>query len=140
MSENTTQLPSISPQQQRFVHLYMTGQYKLQQIAELLGVTIRTLRNWLYEEEIKQLIEEFQMEEHEAVELGIKNLRKNALEKMNELIQSDNDMVALQACKDVLDRAGHKAVQKVEKSVTITTYEQQMKDLIETTCIDVEVE
>ena len=130
-------ITNLTSKQQRFIHLYITGQYTIPKLAELMNVDARTLRGWLKREDVKEIIESFQEEEHELVEHAIKNMRLKAIQKMTELIDSPIDGVALSACKDILDRSGHKPTQKVEKNVTITSYEQQMKDLIDE-CIDVD--
>ena len=53
-------------------------------------------------------------------------------------MNSPIDGVALQAVKDVLDRAGHKSKQEIKIDKTVTTIEQKMKELIDSTIIDVE--
>lgn len=126
-------LIELSPKQQRFIHLYLTGKYNQTELANLLEMDLNTVRRWLRNDTIRNYIEEFQKEEHEHIENAIKNMRSKALEKLYDLIDSENDAVALQATKDVLDRTGHKAVQKVEKDIKITTIEQQLSQLIDTT-------
>lgn len=126
-------LIELTPKQQRFVHLYLTGKYNQTELANILEMDLNTVRRWLRNDTIRAYIEEFQKEEHEHVENAIKNMRSKALEKLCDLMDSENDAVALQATKDVLDRTGHKAVQKVEKDIKITTIEQQLSQLIDTT-------
>lgn len=133
-------ITDLQAKQQRFVHLYLTGQYKLAKLAELLGVSYNTVRYWLKDERISTIIANSQQEEHELVDVAIKNLRLKAITKIGDLVDDPVSGVALQACKDILDRSGHKAIQKVEKNVTVTTYEQQMRELIDSTIIDVDYE
>lgn len=128
-----TELPA---KQQRFVHLYITGQYTIPKLAELVGITPQTARSWLRNENVQNIISLYQQEEHELVEHALKNMRVKAIQKMGELVDSPIDGVALSACKDILDRSGHKAIQKMEKNITVTTYEQQMKEIIDATCVD----
>ena len=133
-----TPLTTLTPRQQRFVHLYLTGQYTQSELANIIEIDIATARKWLRNPTVQD-IEEFQKEEHEIVENAIKNMRAKALERLNELMDSKNDNVALQATKDVLDRTGHKAVTKIEKDINIRTFEEQLNDLInQTVVIDVE--
>jgi hypothetical protein len=54
-------------------------------------------------------------------------------------MNSPIDGVALQAVKDVLDRAGHKPKNEIKVEKTVTTIEQKMKQLIDAT-IDAEYE
>jgi hypothetical protein len=49
---------------------------------------------------------------------------------LGELMDSQNDLVALNAAKDVLDRTGHSATQKQEVNVNVT-YEERLRQLIE---------
>lgn len=120
----------LNPRQQRFVHLYLSGQYAITDIAELLNMSPYTLRRWLANPEIKEIINSFQTEEDEIVRQGIKALRLKALNKMGALIDSKIDGIAYQAARDVLDRTGNKGTEKKEVSVEIYTFEQQLKDII----------
>lgn len=140
MANEVATLSDLPPKKQRFVHMYLTGQYKVPEIADILEISTNTARIWLKTEVIKNYIDEFKREEHEAVENALKHMRQRALSRLGELMESQVDAVALQATKDVLDRTGHKAVQKVEKDVRITTFEEQLNSLIEQTIIDVEGE
>lgn len=124
------EITTLSPKQQRFVHLYITGQYKLPQLAELLGVHYNTVQGWMKREDVRQFILSYQEEEHELIELAIKQQRLRAIQKVTELIDSPIDGVALSACKDILDRSGHKSIQKVEKKIEVTTFEEKMKELV----------
>ena len=129
-------LTQLTPRQQRFIHLYLTGQYTQTELANIVEIDIATARKWLRNPTVQEYIEEFQKEEHEIVENAIKNMRAKALERLNELMDSKNDNVALQATKDVLDRTGHKAITKIEKDVNIRTFEEQLNDLIGKTIDD----
>ena len=130
-------LVQLTPRKQRAVHLYLTGHYTLKNMAELIGVDINTIRGWLRDPQVREYIEEFQKEEHEVAENAIKDLRTKALGRLGDLMDSPNDNVALQAVKDVLDRSGHKSVQRIEKDVTVKTFEQQMTDLMGTVSMPV---
>lgn len=123
-------LPALNPKQQRFVHLYLSGQYKITEIAELLNMSTSSLRKWLATPEIKTHIEQIQQQEDDIVKQGIKALRLKALYKMGTLVDSPVDGIAYQAARDILDRTGHKAPTKQEVNVEIYTFEQQIKDVI----------
>lgn len=138
MADEIQTLSDLPPKKQRFVHLYLTGQYKIPEIAEILDISPNTARIWLRTQVIQDYIDDFKREEHEAVENALKNLRQRALSRLGELMDSEVDAVALQATKDVLDRTGHKAIQKIEKDIKITSYEEQLNELIGKTIIDVE--
>lgn len=128
--EDAYGITQLAPNQQRFVHLYLTGRYKNVELANLLGVHISTIHNWLRKPEVRHIITEFQKDEHEVVEQNLKSLRGKAIETMAELMDSPIDGIKYQASRDILDRTGHKSVQKMEVKKEIYTYEKQMKELV----------
>lgn len=134
---NVTTTDSLSPNHRRFVTLYLSGQYTLLKIAELLGVHANTVRKWMKRDDVSTYLTEMQIEQNALVKMQLNQMTVKATNKLNDLIDSNIDGVALQAVKDVLDRGGHKAKQEVKKEVTITTYEQQMDALVDTTMSDV---
>lgn len=129
-----TALPS---KMQRFVQLYMTGQYTLNKLAQLLEVHPNTLGKWLKRKDVKTIITDMQNETHKIVATKLNILTLNAVNKLARLIDSPIDGVALQAVNSTLDRGGHRSEQKIKVDKTITTYEERMKDLIDKT-IDIE--
>jgi transposase-like protein len=139
-SEDTALIMSLPPKMQRFVHLYMTGQYTINKLAQLLEVHPNTLSNWLKRRDVRDVISDLQETTHDMVAIQLKTLTLTATNKLGELINSPIDGVALQAVKDVLDRAGHKTKQEIKIDKTVTTIEQKMKELVDATIIDVEVE
>lgn len=120
----------LDPKQQRFIHTYLTGQYKMIEIAELLGVTAPTLSSWMKKPEISGIIKDFQKVEHEIVSTSLKALQLKAVNKMSELIDSPIDGIAYQASKDILDRGGHKPQQQIKVDKTVVTFEKRLNDLI----------
>lgn len=143
MAENGTDLMVLSPNHRRFVSLYLSGQYTLKKIAELLNVHENTIRKWMKRDDVSTYLSEMQEEQQQLVKMQLASMTVKATNKLNSLIDSNIDGVALQAVKDVLDRGGHKAKQEVKKDITITTYEQQIKEIMNETMqdiIDVELE
>lgn len=132
-------LADMPPKMQRFLHLYMTGQYSLNKLAQLLEVHPNTIGNWMKRSDVKTAIADMQNVTHEVVSNQMKALTVKAMERMRELMDSPIDGVALQAVKDVLDRAGHKAKQEIRKEVTVRTFEEKLNDLIDEV-IDVDYE
>ncbi len=127
---------NLPAKQQRFIHLYLTGRYKNAELASLLGVHVNTIHNWLRKPEVRRIITEFQKDEHEVVEANLKALRGKAIETMAELMESPIDGIRYQASKDILDRTGHKSVQKMEVKKEVYTYEKQMRDLVDASIPD----
>lgn len=135
----STDITVLDTRQQRFVHLYLTGMYNNTQLAELLDVHVNTIYSWLNREDVQHIISSMQKSEHEMVEVRLKSMRNKALEKMNDLMDSPIDGVAFQACKDILDRTGHKAKNEVKVEKTVKTIEMQLKELADDV-IDAEFE
>jgi transposase-like protein len=136
----STALMALPPKMQRFIHLYMTGQYTINKLSQLLEVHPNTLGNWLKRKDVQGVITDLQDTTHQMVAIQLKTLTLNATNKLGELINSPIDGVALQAVKDVLDRAGHKSKQEIKIDKTVTTIEQKMKELVDSTIVDVEYE
>lgn len=128
----------LEPKLQRFVHLYLTGQYNQTQLAQLLEVHKNTINSWLKREDVNIAIKEYQAIEHEMIDVQIKSMRMKAIEKMNELMDSPIDGIAFQACKDILDRTGHKAKNEIKVDKTVKTIEMQLNDLAENLITDVD--
>lgn len=124
---------------QRFIHLYMTGQYTNVKLAQLLEVHPNTLANWLKRKDVQEIIADMQETTHLLVANQLKNLTLKATNKLGDLIESPIDGVALQAVKDVLDRAGHKPKSEMKIEKTITTYEQRLNTLIDSVIVDAEI-
>lgn len=128
----------LEPKLQRFVHLYLTGQYNQTQLAQLLEVHKNTINGWLKREDVNMAIKEYQAMEHEMIDVQIKAMRMKAIQKMNDLMDSPIDGIAFQACKDILDRTGHKAQQNIKVDKTVRTIEMQMKELADELITDVD--
>lgn len=119
----------LRPQHQRFVHMYLSGTYKIPVIAEILGVTVPTIRRWLRDEKLKSVIADYQSDEAEIVQQNLKAMSLKALYKMNDLLDSDIDGIAYQAARDILDRTGHKPSVKQDIKVEVFNYEKQIQQL-----------
>lgn len=127
--ETSKEVQLLEPKLQRFVHLYLTGQYNQTQLAQLLDVQPNTVSTWLKREDVNVMVKEYQAIEHEMVDVQIKSMRMKAIDKMNELMDSPIDGIAFQACKDVLDRTGHKAKNEIKVDKTVRTIEMQLQEL-----------
>lgn len=119
----------LEPKLQRFVHLYLTGQYTNRQLAQLIEVHENTISGWLKRDDVNMAIKEYQAMEHEMIDVQIKAMRMKAIQKMNDLMESPIDGIAFQACKDILDRTGHKAKNEIKIDKTVKTIEMQLQDL-----------
>lgn len=129
----------LDPKIQRFIHLYMTGQYSLSKLAQLLEVHPNTVAKWLKRQDVKDIIHDMQQQTHDIVATQLKTLTLKATNKLAALIDSPIDGVALQAVKDVLDRGGHKTKQEIKVDKTVRTFEEKLQEVMEK-AIDVEYE
>jgi len=123
----------------RAVQLFLTGTSRVE-IGSMLGVQASTVSRWLNDPNIKKYMREFQLEEGRIIKARMHASSASALDKMVKLLDSPIDGVALQAAKDLLDRAGHKPKQEVKKEVVIKTFEEQLLDVIGGDLIDVDFE
>lgn len=133
------ELAGMAPKMQRFVHLYLTGQYSMSKLAQLLEVHPNTLYNWMQRDDVSNAINRMQEVTHKVVSNQMKSMTVKAMNRMRELMDSPIDGVALQAVKDVLDRSGHKPKQTIEKNVNVHTFEEKLGSLIDNV-IDMEYE
>jgi IS30 family transposase len=136
----STEVQLLEPKLQRFVHLYLTGQYNQTQIAQILEVHKNTINQWLKREDVGLAIKEYQQLEHEMYDVQIKAMRMKAIQKMNDLMDSPIDGIAFQACKDILDRTGHKAKNELKVDKTVKTIEVQLNELADSLINDVDFE
>lgn len=141
---DTDGIVELPPKQQRFVHLYITGQYTLQKLSQLLEVHPNTLSSWLKRGDVQRVITDMQKTTHQLVAMQIKAMSGKAIGRMDELMDSPIDGVALQAVKDVLDRGGHKPKQQIQVDKRVVTFEEKLSNLIDSTLdediIEIEVE
>ena len=131
-------MDSISAAKRRMVLLYITGAYTQQRIAEIIGVSKTTIHNWLLEPAVQTVISVIQEKEFEQIQSSLSALKHKAVQTMCDLMDSNMDTVRYQAAKDILDRGGHKASQQIKVEKTVTTREEQLKDLMSSTLVDVE--
>lgn len=113
----------------KLVRLFCSGLYTQRQIARMLGISETTVGKWLRQEEVMEAIEKYQREEDVLMTASLKALRRKAIERASELIEGDNEMVSAIMIRDILDRTGHKPVDKKEIDVNMT-YEERLQQLI----------
>lgn len=134
----TNELSRFLPEQQKAVHMYLTGSYRIKEIAEIVGFTSGTIRKWLRLPAVQQYIEVIQKEEDELVKQSLKAIQMKALYRLSDLVDSSDEMIALQAVKDVLNRNNHVPIQRKEIDITHKTFEEKLQDLDKIVVIDAE--
>lgn len=102
---------ALNQRMKKAVEMLVYTTKQKQEIAEELGVSGTTLSLW-------QRREDFQEELRAEMNRAFQPLAYKAQRRLNNLIDSNNEQVALAASKDALDRAGYGATQKVENTIT----------------------
>ncbi len=93
----------------------VSGDYEsYDKLADELKISHKTLYNWRHEEE-------FVAELERRINIKIGGIAPRALRRVEKIIDSKNEEVALRACRDVLDRAGYKATEKVSVDGELNT-------------------
>lgn len=132
-------LRNLPPPKTRMILLYITGQYSIKQIAKVIGVSDNTIRAWLRQDDVQNIIKELQIREYEIIDSSLKSLRMQAIETMRSLLDSPIDQVRFSSSKDILDRTGHKAITEMKVDKTVTTIEKQLAELANVTINESEV-
>ena len=92
------------------------------EVAKVVNVTPSTLSLWLNHNELFiKILEEKTAQVERERRRRYKGAAQRAVNKLVGLLDSGNDKIALAACKDILDRAGDKPLDKVDLSGTLET-------------------
>lgn len=82
------------------------------QIAKEIEVSERTICEWKKDEDFKDELQK-------QMKNNFSSLAIDAQKELKKLLKSENEYVRLQVIKDILDRAGYKATDKIEHSGNI---------------------
>jgi predicted transcriptional regulator len=96
----------LSSKQKKCAELMATGEYTQKAIAGMLKITPATICNWKKDDE-------FRTECTAALRESIRDVAAKAFQTQTALLKAKSEMVRYMAAKDVLDRAGFKAEDKV---------------------------
>lgn len=101
----------LKPKQMKCLELMLDNpKMKMKDIADELNVTPKTISEW-------KKNEEFRNEYDSNFRLKLQYASARAFNKQVELLESQNEMVAYLASKDIMDRAGFNPVEKVQQEV-----------------------
>lgn len=100
----------LSAKMLKCINLMVYTDMQKQEIAQELNVAGTTISRW-------QDREDFQEELRNEMHRGFNSLAIKARKKLDQLIDSKNDGVALGACKEVLNKAGYMETQKIEQKI-----------------------
>ena len=79
-------------------------------IAQELKVNRATISVWLKREDFQQALKE----ENQRC---FKNLAAKAINKLEQLMYSENERIVLDAAKEILNKGGYNEVQKIEQTI-----------------------
>lgn len=102
---------ALNQKMQKAVEMLVHTKMQKQEIAEELEVSRTTFSLW-------QRREDFQEALKAEMNRAFQPLAYKARHRLEQLIDSSNEQVALSASKDALDRAGYGATQRVENTIT----------------------
>lgn len=122
---------------QRYVQLFVTGMYSTRQLADIMGVSTATIYKLNKDEEIRKMVEEYQVKEKDVIDNKLKALRERSIDTLSDLLNSDEDNVRLQAVKAILDKTGHADKKEQTTNVNIT-YEERLKNVLEGVSFEVQ--
>ena len=92
------------------IELMVYTDMQKQEIARELKVANNAISRWMAREDFQKALQD-------EMRKGFNSLAAKARRKLESLIDSNNDGVALGACREVLNKAGYMETQKVEQKV-----------------------
>lgn len=103
----------LNEKQRACLNLMVTGEFTNKEIASEIKVSEQTLCNW-------KKNDEFMAEFDNLMRKAINQASAKAFKTMTELLNSNSETIRLQASKDLLDRSGFKAIDKMEVETDAT--------------------
>ena len=97
----------LNKKQKKCIEMMLFGDLTQKEIAAEIKVSEQTISHW------KKHVPEFMKEYESALREGIREAAAKAFRTQVELLSSKNPMTRHMAAKDILDRAGFKADEKV---------------------------
>ena len=111
----------LNANQKICIQLMVEGLLTQKQIANRLGVTENTISNW-------KKNAEFMGEYNTALKSSINLVAAEAFSTQRKLLKARSEMVRYMAAKDILDRAGFKAPEKIDLNVEPVVIVNDLKE------------
>ena len=111
----------LNPKQKKCIELMIDGTTTQKQIAEQLNVSENTISNW-------KKNDEFMGEYNTALKSSINLVAAKAFSTQMKLLNARSEMVRYMVSKDILDRAGFKASEKIDLSVEPVVIVNDLKE------------
>ena len=96
----------LNSKQKRCIELLVSGDKTQKEISDIINVTEATICNW-------KKNDDFMSEYTASLKSSMKNVAAKAFQTEIKLLSARSEMVCLMAAKDILDRAGFKADEKL---------------------------
>ena len=97
----------LNYKQKKCIELMATGEYTQKEIAKKIDITEKTICTW-------KKNDEFMAELDNLVAVGIRSIAAKAFKTQVKLLNSKNEWIRFTVSKDILDRAGFKADEKLK--------------------------
>lgn len=112
----------LNAKQQKAVKLMFEGDLTQKQIAEELKVTEQTITNWKKREDFNDALLDYERK-------YLKGLSSKAIKTMEKLLDAKSELVRYNAASDILDRTGHKPVDKQE--IDANVHSDKLESILE---------
>lgn len=122
-------LKKLTPAKMQLIDCYLTGNYTYKKLGAMFNIAPSTVKSWLMDENVQAIISELQNRELALMQADLNRLRSRAIETMEDLLDSNMDNIRFSAARDILDRGGLKAEQKLKVDKTVTNLEQTLMDM-----------
>lgn len=111
----------LNKKQKKCLELMVCGDFTQKEIASQIKVTEQTICNWKKDKE-------FMAELDKLIKISIQSLAAKAFKSQASLLDAKSEMVRYMVAKDILDRAGFKATDKLKFEGTIPVVIQDDMD------------
>lgn len=101
---------ALTNKQLKAVEMLVYTTMQKQEIAKELKVSNGTISLWLRKDEFQQAITD-------EMKRGFVDIAYKARRRLSELVDSQNEQVALGAIKEALNKAGYQETQKIEQTL-----------------------
>ncbi len=104
MSDSGIQSDQLPPEREQFAELYAVGE-NLSTLSMATGMTERTLRRWLKDPRVKQLVQDIRSANVSSVSGKIQGHLTRAVETMAKLMDDEDPRVRLAASRFLMDNS-----------------------------------
>lgn len=114
-------LKSINNKHLKAIHLLVYSDKRKQDIAAEVGVSAATLSTWLGDPLFQEGI-------RDEMHRSFSTMALKARRKLDDLVDNNNPQIALNAAKEVLNKAGYVTEEKITQEVKIKNIEIEIEE------------